>query len=234
MINSEAPDLLLPYMHGAGGRLFVHLIMLSPDIHSWSDQLEAELLSVPIAEHADYKLAFFKRTVFPSILRERPFDCKVYEPAPFGLTYQKTKRFIRHAWMKESLEDLQRFNCKKIAYTDFSKCKFFTIRAVFDKQTFGIADPDPNLEPTQWYRSDSEEETRLIIIRQLNKAQKMLDYWLSTPAYRIATERVVTGTVDEFVDEYEKLCNYYEVQPMIRQAIALWRHWQDIQWHRDR
>ena len=135
LVNPESPDLLLPYMHGTGGRLIIHLVMLSPEVHTWSAKVEEELLAIPVDQHVAYKLEYIKRHVFPMVLKDRIEDWKKFEPQPWGLTFPKTKKFIRHAWMKESLDDLLRFRCDKIAYTDFTDCLYFAIRAVIAKNT---------------------------------------------------------------------------------------------------
>jgi hypothetical protein len=221
-------------MHGAGGRIIAHLIMLSPTVHSWFPKVEKHLETLSISQHVFFKLHYFKQHVFPIALKDNITDWKKYEPNPFGLSFEKTKKFIRHAWMKETIEELQRFNCSKIAFTDFTDCKYFTIRAVIAKHTFGIADPDPTQELDTWYRKDTPEETREVIVNQLIKADSMLQRWKSySNVYSINVNKFLLSTRNNFLDEYTKLCKFYEVELEINAALDLWAHWTQLQWKRE-
>lgn len=228
-VHCDQPDLLLCYSPGAAGRLLVQMMVLSPEVHSWSPELEAELNGIPISHHADRKLEFIKDNVFPSMLNKDLSKWKRFEPQPWDARFEKTRKFIRHAWTEADVTAIDRFNCKKVAYVDIKNCQYFILRAIIAKNGFGIVhDENHN---TRWYVGQDEAETRRIIVDNLHEQTRIAQIWRGTNYHPIKMEKILFGGFDGFRSEYEQLCRYYEITPVLA-AYDLLQHWLSLQWQR--
>lgn len=231
-VNCDQPDLLLAYTPGNAGRFLTHLAMLSPDVHTWSAQVESELDDIPMSDHATYKLAFIVDQVFPTALKTDISNWKQYEPQPWGLEFPKTKKFIRHAWMMAGVQDVGRFGNCSIAYTDYSHNPYFSVRAVISKHTYGITRPRTDLPPGQWYNASDVVATRALLVEEFGRLADIIAEWKATSFFAIDIDAVVSDNQLAFEDMYMRLCKHYSIVPVLPQAVKLWRHWLALQWQR--
>ena len=228
-VHCDQPDLLLCYSPGSAGRLLVQMMILSPEVHSWSNELETELAGIPISHHADAKLEFIKQTVFPSSLAKDISKWKSYEPQPWDAKFEKTRKVIRHAWTEADTTTIDRFNCKKVAYVDIENCQHFILRAIIAKGGFGIVhDENHN---NQWYVGKDEEETRRIIVQNLHEQTRIAKIWRTTNYHPIRMSKMLFSGFNGFRTEYEQLCRYYGITPVLA-AYELLEHWLALQWQR--
>jgi hypothetical protein len=222
LVHCDQPDLLLAYIGGAAGRILVHIAMLSPEMHTWDQQVEQYLEQMPVATHATHKLEYIKEKIFPSHLATNISAWKQYEPVPWGAVIEKTKKTIRHCWMMETFAELQRFNCSKIAYVDYSSALPFVIRAGVEKKSHKVIDQPP--------------ATQQLIVDQLYKAEQCLarwhDYSRDYNLYALNLRDFFFNGVDKFCQEYYNLCKFYEITPVLHEATALREYWLSLQWKR--
>ena len=232
-VNCDLPDLLLCYSPGCAGRLLVHLVMLSPEVHTWSPEEELLLNALPLDQHAEHKLSFIEERIFPKSLKENIGTWKAYEPQPWGLEFPKTKKFIRHAWMMPGVKDIERFGCSKVVYVDYTRANYFALRAVVSKRTYGLTTPRMDLPPGDWYKADTEEETIKIVVSQLLDMDRILLEWKATSNYALNLNQLLFSSDDSFLNEYLALCKFYEITPAIEQAHDLRAYWLALQWKRE-
>ena len=234
IINCDKPDLLLVYIGGGAGRAIIHQLMLSPELHSWSPDLEMILDAHNETEHASIKLDYFKQHVFPTRLQSKLSAWKKYEAEPWNLKIEKTKTVIRHAWVRETAEFVFQFGAKKVSFVDYTNCYYFVLRAAVEKKAGMIVSLPANKELGKWLENTTKYEAQEILVEQLHQAEAALARWkgyhMQYGFHPISLERWYFTTVDEFVAEYSQLCNFYNITPVIDQSIDLRTHWLDLQW----
>jgi hypothetical protein len=221
MVDCEKPDLLLAYIGGAAGRFLAHMVMLSPELHTWNNEVE-QLINGNPESATDFKLSYMLTQVFPGKLKQVPMDWKKHEPAPWQASYEKSRLFIRFAWMRETLAKIHYYNAKKIAYVDYGGCLYFTLKASIEKGAGGMVDCHNGLG--LWHESDIEIDRISKVKLQLDAAEKTLAQWAKYGFYKINLVKILTDDVG-WIDEYLSLCNYYEITADVDSADELRNQW---------
>lgn len=228
LVHCDRPDLLFLYIGGGAGRAIIHIAMLSPELHSWSNLLEAELSNTPIADHAATKLEFFKKTIFPTLLTKNHAEWKKYEPNPWDATFEKTKTFIRHEWMRETLDFINKYAAKKIAYLDFKSHVDFCINAAVQKKALMIVSMPAGENIATW-SARPNVEVSIILQQQKEEALAALKRWKeyrkTHVLHSVNLGKFFFSSHEDFLSEYYSLCNFYEITPVVDEATKLRNHW---------
>jgi len=231
IINCDKPDLLLVYIGGGAGRAIIHQIMLSPEVHSWSPVLENTLQDLPTHLHANAKLEFFKQTIFPDTLTNNHSHWKKYEPNPWDANFEHSKLFIRHEWVRESIDFVVKYQAKKVAYTNYESTLDFCVNAAIQKKAKMIIST-PNGEDVATWSKRPASEVAAIVQDQKLQALSALSRWKSYKTefglHEINLEKFFFSTEDEFLTEYHSLCDYYEVTPVKKESFELRNHWKSL------
>lgn len=228
-VDFNKPDMLLCYIGGGAGRALVHIVMLSPEMHSWSPALEMHLaVESTKHRHASIKLEYFMDNVFPVTLRNNLSDWKTYEPGPWDAKFHRTKQFIRHDWMREDDAHINAYGTSKVAYINYADTLDFCINAAIDKKAEMIISK-PNGEIVKEWCQRKPTEVADIIVEQRKQAIAALARW---QGYRdqygwheINLHKFFFSEEDDFMSEYISLCNYYNISAVPEQAIELRNHW---------
>lgn len=224
------PDYLIAYIGGAAGRLLCHLVMLSPELHTWNNDIENQLLSIPIDKHATVKFNHILNDIFPPLLKKDLSLWKNFEVAPWHATFEKSRNFVRHTWMREDLQTVQSFGTNKIAFTDYIDTLYFVLKATVEKQAYCLVyHTEANgTGPGLWCKANSEQESILIVKQQLYSALKELTRWQSFGYHSINLKRILFSDDLDFQIEYLNLCEYFGITPQEEVAREVKNHWLSI------
>ena len=224
-------DFLLSYIGGSAGRLLVHLMMLSPEVHTWSNDIEEKLKSLPLGQHGEEKLSYILNDIFPVTLKGNYKDWKQSETSPWKLTCPKTKKFIRHEWMREGLEKILSHGASKIAFVNYSESLCFSLWATIEKnaECFVYHSTTGPAGPGNWYKADTTLDQIKIVKKQLHDSLIELDRWKSYTGtngfYEINLHAMLFESDKTFLTEYRALCNFYEITNQDALATKLREQW---------